>query len=224
LIILEDDTIPALSFFSFCEEMLKKYENHENIGCINGSNLGAIHILDNYFISGLSLPFWGWATWKSSWNLYKPDNYYWKNEKSKIEGEFSELNKNYFSNLFDLCSVDSNNTWDIQWNWALLANGKYTVISGVNLISNKGFVPHGLSTNYLNSKFNNLKRYEISNYDLKEIAGVFESIEFENKLIELHKELNAKNNGDIYFKSKGDLLKILKFRIIFFLRKLKIKS
>ncbi len=39
-IILEDDCVPDISFFFFCEEMLQKYRNNESIISINGSNLG----------------------------------------------------------------------------------------------------------------------------------------------------------------------------------------
>ena len=37
-IILEDDCIPTNYFFSFCEEMLKKYKYNKKVHCIGGVN------------------------------------------------------------------------------------------------------------------------------------------------------------------------------------------
>jgi len=37
-IILEDDTLPAISFFEFCEKMLKKFKKDKSIWAINGFN------------------------------------------------------------------------------------------------------------------------------------------------------------------------------------------
>ena len=63
-IILEDDLVPCESFFSFCKEMLDKYENDERIDRICGTNLlGQYDIPYDYFFLhfGNSI---GWATWR----------------------------------------------------------------------------------------------------------------------------------------------------------------
>lgn len=63
-IILEDDLIPAESFFRFCKEMLDKYENDERIDRICGTNLlGEYDIPNDYFFYGYGNS-WGWATWR----------------------------------------------------------------------------------------------------------------------------------------------------------------
>jgi hypothetical protein len=62
-IVLEDDILPSLAFFNFCEEMLEKYKNNKKIGSITGRNeLGQCQTnLDYSFTSKFFC--WGWASW-----------------------------------------------------------------------------------------------------------------------------------------------------------------
>lgn len=64
-IILEDDDVPSQSFFTFCKELLDKYENDNRINIISGQNLLGIaeDCPYDYFFSTRG-PIWGWATWK----------------------------------------------------------------------------------------------------------------------------------------------------------------
>ena len=67
-IILEDDCVPDLSFFRFCAELLKAYENDNRIRTIAGSNFlyGMTRHSWSYHFSKFHLT-WGWATWRRSW-------------------------------------------------------------------------------------------------------------------------------------------------------------
>ena len=66
-IILEDDVVPAVSFFGFCKELLDKYATDERIATISGMN----HLKEyrpegsraDYFFAHAS-SIWGWATWR----------------------------------------------------------------------------------------------------------------------------------------------------------------
>lgn len=65
LVILEDDTVPSVSFFSFCKELLEKYLNDSRITMIAGMNYEEETKdcpYDYLFTSDCSI--WGWATWK----------------------------------------------------------------------------------------------------------------------------------------------------------------
>ena len=42
VIVLEDDVVPAQSFFPFCKEMLDRYENDERISMIAGFNIDEV--------------------------------------------------------------------------------------------------------------------------------------------------------------------------------------
>lgn len=64
-IVLEDDDVPSVSFFSFCKELLDKYEYDERISMIAGFNMEEISSdvpYDYFFTSAFSI--WGWASWR----------------------------------------------------------------------------------------------------------------------------------------------------------------
>lgn len=64
-IFLEDDQVPAVSYFKFCAELLEKYKNDERIECICGMNQLGIYeeVNSDYFFSRQG-SIWGIATWK----------------------------------------------------------------------------------------------------------------------------------------------------------------
>lgn len=63
-IVLEDDVVPTVSFFSFCKEMLDKYENDNKVMLISGFNVEECTegINSDYFFSSTTFT-WGWASW-----------------------------------------------------------------------------------------------------------------------------------------------------------------
>lgn len=64
-IILEDDIVPALSFFQFCKELLDYYEFDTRIDRICGQTLyGGVPDKRYSYFFGRSGSSWGWATWK----------------------------------------------------------------------------------------------------------------------------------------------------------------
>jgi hypothetical protein len=65
VIVLEDDVVPAQSFFTFCKEMLDKYEDDERITMIAGFNIDEVtkDCSDSYFFTS-AFSIWGWASWR----------------------------------------------------------------------------------------------------------------------------------------------------------------
>ncbi len=60
-IVLEDDDVPSISFFTFCKEMLDRYENDNRITMIAGFNNEEVTKdipYDYFFASTFSI--WGW--------------------------------------------------------------------------------------------------------------------------------------------------------------------
>lgn len=72
-IILEDDDVPADTFFPFCCELLEKYKDDSRIGMICGTNYAdsfSMKSENSYFFANTGA-IWGWATWKrvvDSWD------------------------------------------------------------------------------------------------------------------------------------------------------------
>lgn len=80
-IILEDDTLPDTSFFRFCEELLNKYKDNENVAHISGCNLHPDVSIGNssYYFSSI-INIWGWATWKRAWEHFDLQMPSWEKE------------------------------------------------------------------------------------------------------------------------------------------------
>lgn len=64
-IVLEDDDVPSLSFFSFCKVLLDKYEHDERVSMISGINyeIETQNCPYDYFFTS-DVAIWGWASWK----------------------------------------------------------------------------------------------------------------------------------------------------------------
>ena len=70
-IILEDDCLPAASFFGFCDELLERFRDDERVMCITGNNFQedmAGYPYSYYFSRYAHI--WGWASWRRAWNLH----------------------------------------------------------------------------------------------------------------------------------------------------------
>lgn len=82
-IILEDDDVPALSFFTFCKELLEKYRNDDRIAIICGMNNYDVETStdDSYFFSKRG-SIWGWASWKRFIDLWDGE-YSWIGDRKK---------------------------------------------------------------------------------------------------------------------------------------------
>lgn len=83
-IILEDDDIPAQSFFPYCKELLDRYENDTRINIICGmNNIGEYNNGYSYCFSRYG-SIWGWASWKRVIDKWDPD-YKWTENPHLIE-------------------------------------------------------------------------------------------------------------------------------------------
>ena len=70
LIILEDDCVPAQSFFAFCKDMLERYLDQRQVGMITGMNhLNTFEKVDSDYFFAKVGSIAGWATWKRTWDL-----------------------------------------------------------------------------------------------------------------------------------------------------------
>ena len=143
-IILEDDCIPHLDFFIFCEEMLETYRNDERIWSITGHNQqdNVKRGKGTYYFSKYPRS-WGWATWKRSWEKYDREIKDWP--KIKAKGILKNQLKNkselkYWEKILDnIYYRNSPNTWDYQWTLCSFLNSGLTIVPNKNLIKNIGF-------------------------------------------------------------------------------------
>lgn len=144
-IILEDDCLPAPSFFLFCEMLLNRFRDDTRIMEIGAANLIESSCKGDecsYYFSEHNHT-WGWATWRRAWKLY---DYQLSRFKDSSIQEFlyntfnSDLERDYFMNIFSQTynNNESVTWWDYQWEFARRINGGLSVISRNNLIINLG--------------------------------------------------------------------------------------
>jgi hypothetical protein len=150
-IILEDDTLPDLSFFAYCEEMLQRYRDDPQIMMISGYNgLGNWPTPDNasYFFTRYG-NIWGWATWRRAWQLY--DCSLKRYQNWDIEGKLKQnlVNSEQIAHLswrFNFLLRKSINSWDLQWLLICVLQGGLCAVPRVNLVRNIGFGVRALHT------------------------------------------------------------------------------
>ena len=140
-IILEDDCVPSQSFFMFCEQLLRRFNDDHRIGMISGNNRYKIINEESYHFSRHGL-IWGWATWKRAWikndlhmNLYKTLD---------IDNLFSNIFQSkraikYWKAVLNKAFNDEIDAWDYQWAFARYVNNLLTIRPNKNLVSNIGF-------------------------------------------------------------------------------------
>jgi hypothetical protein len=156
-IILEDDCLPALSLFTFCEAMLDRYANDEAVMHINGSNfVEPQRFKYSYGFTQYSTP-WGWATWRRAWShmdlqmkqfLEDPDFY--KKQLKISRRAFTKLIRRL--EKVRSKTVDS---WAYPWLAANIAANGRALTPKQNLISNIGFDARSTHTKNSNSFFAN---------------------------------------------------------------------
>lgn len=140
-IILEDDCLPDLSFFPYCEELLVRYRNDPQVFLISGANFIPNYNLEfSYAFSRLVL-IWGWATWKRAWQHYNDDMNEWKmyaetddldyfgKQKDSV---FRRIDEEYYYNK-------SARSWGVQWRFQCLLRRGLSIVPKSNLVQNLGF-------------------------------------------------------------------------------------
>ena len=149
-IILEDDCVPDISFFHFCETLLKRYRTDARIMHIGGVNFqdGRVRGTGSYYFSNIS-HIWGWATWKRAWEKYDVNvsTYPQVLEQNLFSTVFSDpATRRYWKKNIDLVYKKKKDTWDVQWQYAVSINNGLSILPNVNLVSNIGFDAHATHT------------------------------------------------------------------------------
>lgn len=142
-IILEDDCLPDVSFFPFCQALLDEYRDDPKVMHIAGSNVAADAIgplKESYVFSRFSLV-WGWATWRRAWLQMSIDldglEHFIEFEgvKSLLPSRMAQV---YMLNKFRITRQGLNRSWAYAWFYSILNAGGLCIIPTKNLIENVG--------------------------------------------------------------------------------------
>lgn len=141
-IILEDDCLPSMGFFKYCEVMLDRYRNESRVFHIGGNNFqfGKKWGKGDYYFSTLS-HIWGWATWKRAWSNYQFNiaNIELISDKFFKDAFNNNGAVNYFKDIFSKVANHEIDTWDYQWLYTIIKNKGLSICPNTNLVKNIGF-------------------------------------------------------------------------------------
>jgi hypothetical protein len=153
-IFLEDDNLPAVTFFQYCKDLLDYYENNPKVFWICGTNYLKSFKTNNdesYIFTQQLLPC-GWASWASKFNKYYDFNL----ENSKLILEKKIKDKFFNKMLYDqqknsILKEYSNykitgkfTSWDFHLILTLIKNDLFGVSPKFNQINNIGVDEHSI--------------------------------------------------------------------------------
>lgn len=158
-IILEDDIIPSVDFFSFVNEMLQQYRNNKKIISISGCNFGFEGNENEYLYCNM-MNMWGWATWKDRFDEVDFEMKSWTKKTDKLFFLYNRLRAGFFdfdynwlrywTYVFDKTvntPIEKLTWWDYQLIFHQLNNKQLSIYPKRNLIKNIGFDNDATHTN-----------------------------------------------------------------------------
>ena len=137
-IILEDDCLPSLSFFKYCEELLDKYKDEKKVWHITGYGYYKDDkAKETYYFSKIQ-HCWGWANWADRWKYYNLDlDGYNENDINKLSNKLEV--RSYLKRIFNILKNSKHkDSWDWQWSFIIGAHNGYCINPYKNLVSNIG--------------------------------------------------------------------------------------
>ena len=142
-IFLEDDCVPDVTFFRFCEEMLDRYRDDTRVMHIGGANFqrNAIRPTASYYFSR-HVHVWGWASWRRAWRHYDVGISQWPElrDAGRVSDAFPDPNeRRAATRLLDNVFAGITDTWDAQWTLACRLQHGLTILPAHNLVCNIGF-------------------------------------------------------------------------------------
>jgi len=157
-IILEDDCMPSMEFFTFCERMLGAYRYDNRVASIGGYNEFQRNSNDSSdFVFSRYFECWGWATWRRAWAVYDDDLELIKsdNGKPKTQGLFRSRVECLFWNdvARNLLEREVPDSWAYRFLLCTAAKGMVHVIPNRCLVKNIGFGIDGTHHQSLRSEY-----------------------------------------------------------------------
>ena len=142
-IILEDDCVPAPSFFPYCDELLDRFRDDARIAQISGSSFPETPPAEASYFFTKYADIWGWATWRRSWRLADMAMEAWPDWRrsgglARLPGSTPAF-VDYWTRIFDATYAGQVDTWDYQWMFACWHHGLLSVAPACSQITNIGW-------------------------------------------------------------------------------------
>lgn len=190
-ILLEDDQVPSVSYFSFCAELLEKYKDDMRIECICGYNhLGIYEDVDSDYFFSRQGSIWGIAVWRNRYVERGNFSYGQSAYQMKLLKQRTKHNKIAWKRLKAYSTqseyeghVASSEFW-IEFN--MYAQNRLQIVPKKNMISNIGATKNASHAGEINKlprgiqKVFNSDVYEIE-FPLRHNDYVIPDIGYEKK-------------------------------------------
>lgn len=190
-IILEDDCVPSLAFFDYCEKMLEKYKDEPRVWMISGDNY-----LEDYNPHGYDIMFtkdmqiYGWASWHDRWKKIDWDyDFVSDYEKCGFFDSFfsTKQQRKYYKKLYASQHEFINRThcWDYVFVNTGWRHNALAVFPARNLVENIGLDGVHAKQNK-KAPYNKPVTYNKDSYDVVKVPPFFQDdYLFENKVFYL---------------------------------------
>lgn len=191
-VVLEDDDVPSVTFFSFAKEMLDRYEYDDRVTMICGFNVEehTADTSDSYFFS-TNFSIWGWASWRRVVDQWD-EHYTWLDDTETVTRLQTLIReRGYRDDFLPMCRkhrAQGKAFYEtIFWAHLLLSNG-LCIVPTHNMINNLGAtadsthfggelatLPHGYRRIFT------MGRYDM-NYPLRHPKHVIEHVAYRHRV------------------------------------------
>jgi hypothetical protein len=186
-IILEDDCLPDLSFFRFCEELLMHYKDDERVGLISGFNCGVAGGEGVGYAFSNSVSVWGWAAWRRSWSRYDLTMKDWprlRNTNWLTDVLGTDAFTPQWTNIFDRVHAGKVDTWDYQWVFCCFYQHMLSIVPARNLIQNIGFDTDATHTTSADNPLAQIRAVSMP-FPLRHPTAVAPDLALQTRILEL---------------------------------------
>jgi len=140
-IILEDDILPHIDFFRYCDELLDRFKEDKRIHIISGFNFfyNGFESDVSYYLTNFG-SIWGWASWRRVWETFSYDvNVYPKEELyGKIKKRLPSRTAKHYCNYYKIMKNKRKDIWDFQFALNRFFYDRYAITSYTNMVENIG--------------------------------------------------------------------------------------
>lgn len=197
-IFLEDDNLPEVSFFWYCQELLERYVHDTRVLWVCGTNyLERFEPADgsSYMFTKHLLPC-GWASWASKFNTFydfdlkSVEDLRWvervRQEYADMDRLFQQQQREVVLERERHLRGERYHSWDYHMAWSIRAHNLYGISPAVNQIKNIGvdsFATHGGTslTQEMTRRFTSMASHELP-MPLVHPTAVLTDIEYETKI------------------------------------------
>ena len=141
-IILEDDCLPAQSFFQFSSELLERYQNDPRVGLVSGSQrIGRFAPGTTSYLFSRDVRIWGWATWRRTWQSFRQAGALdakWSSSQARILARQFAPGARRQAMRKMMARAGNLDSWALPFAVFCVTSGYLNPVAGKNLIQNIG--------------------------------------------------------------------------------------